>query len=185
MRKVYVGIDNGVSGSIGIVCTESGVVGPELTKPPTFSQQDYVKTKRNITRIDHRKLHRQLKQMMQEAGKMMCDDFLVLIERPMINPMRFRATVSACRALEATLIAIERLKLPYQYIDSKEWQSALLPHVKATTKTGKKNAGRNKQTKELSRQVGLRLFPTLERQISRHGDADGLLIAEHARRKQL
>ena len=51
----------------------------------------------------------------------------VMIERPMVNPTRFAATISAIRCLEATELLLEELRIPYQFIDSKEWQKALLP----------------------------------------------------------
>ena len=48
--KFYIGIDNGVTGSIGIV-------GKDLTyynmvKTPVISGQDYTKAKKNISRVD-------------------------------------------------------------------------------------------------------------------------------------
>lgn len=89
----------------------------------------------------------------------------------MVNPGRFLATASALRACEATLIVIESLKIPYQWIDSKEWQKALLP-------SGLKGP----QLKKASKEIGLRLFPNIQ---LKHEDYDGLLIAEYARRQQL
>lgn len=84
----------------------------------------------------------------------------------MINPGRFRATVSAIRALEATLIIIEDLKLPYKYIDSREWQKALLP--KDLEK---------EELKKASLQIGKRMFPNIN--FDSFTDADGLLIAKY------
>ena len=97
----------------------------------------------------------------------------VLVERPMVNPTRFVATTSALRALEATLITLEMLNLPYQFIDSKEWQRDLLP----------KGIKGSEELKRASHDIGCRLFPTLNPNY--HADFDGLLIAEYGRRKGL
>lgn len=65
------------------------------------------------------RLHALLKPSAKEA--------FVLLERPMVNPGRFVATGSALRALEATVIVLEQLRLQPPYIDSNEGQKALLP----------------------------------------------------------
>ena len=99
---------------------------------------------------------------------------IAIVERPYANPTGFKATVSAMRALETTLIVLEMLDIPYQYIDSREWQKKFLP-------TGLKGT----ELKTASNQVGCRLFPYLRDKIVKQGDADGLLIAEYARRMNL
>ncbi|MDA3809619.1 MAG: hypothetical protein PF518_04730 [Spirochaetaceae bacterium] len=93
----------------------------------------------------------------------------------MVNPTRFTATLSAIRCLEATIIAFEMYDIPYQYCDSKQWQKELLPAgIKGTP-----------ELKKASADIGCRLFPEHEELIQKHGDADGLLIAEWARRMNL
>ena len=159
--KVFIGIDNGVSGSIGII-KETGEV--LWFKTPTKSELSYTKTKQNVTRIEGNLLYDILKPYMGEHVS-------VLIERPMVNPMYFKSTLSAVRALEATLIVVEMCKFSYSYIDSKEWQKALLPE-------GLKGP---EQLKPASLQIGRRLFPIIE--FGKFPDADGILIAEWARRK--
>jgi len=98
----------------------------------------------------------------------------------MVNPKRWVATQSALRAIEATLVIIESLRLPHQYIDSKEWQKELLPR-KLKKKKGSKETDK-KDLKLASISVGKRLFPGSERKAD---DCDGILIAEHGRRKKL
>ena len=162
--KLYIGIDNGVSGTIGAIYGDEVL----LIQTPVFSEQNYTKKKGNITRVDYHKLLvwiRDLKNTYNPAST------FCLIERPMVNPGRFAATISAIRALEATLLIIERLGLPYQYIDSREWQKALLP-------VGSKK----EQLKSDSMDMGIRLFPQFKEQIRKHKDADGLLMAEYCRR---
>jgi ribosome biogenesis protein Tsr3 len=93
----------------------------------------------------------------------------------MVNPGRFTATISAVRALEATLIVLEELDIAYDYIDSKGWQKDLLP-------LGLKSSD---QQKKASAEVGIRMFPQFKELITKHKDADGILIAEWARRNKL
>ena len=157
--KTYIGIDNGVSGTIGIIYPDAS----DFIKTPTKSEQNYTKTKGNITRINSVELESYLTGI---------TDCMALIERPMVNPKRFRATTSALRALEATLVVIEALGIPYAYIDSKEWQKALLP----------KGIKGSEELKRASKDIGIRLFPQHKELIEKHGDADGILMAEYARK---
>ncbi len=167
MTKGYIGIDNGVSGSIGLVTPR--VADNNLWPTPTKKEQSYTKKKQQITRVDFSALLAFLREL--PAG----DSPMVVIERPFNNPTGMKATTSAMRCLEATLIAIELMGWRYQYIDSKEWQKELLPKgIKGTS-----------ELKAASRDIGKRLFPNLEEQIDKQKDADALLIAEWARRNRL
>jgi hypothetical protein len=90
----------------------------------------------------------------------------------MVNPRAFVASMSALRALEATIICLEMRDIPYVYIDSKEWQrfffaSSLIGHG---------------DMKEASRTIGVAMFGNHATAINKHKDADGLLIAEYAKR---
>jgi len=167
--RVFLGIDNGVSGSIGVLIPEADSRA-DFIRMPTFSQQNYTKTKRNVTRIDHRRLNTILCRLGAKEPEEF--SFHIMLERPMVNPGRFQATASALRALEATLVVLERYRLPVQYVDSKEWQKVLLP-------SGLKGP---KELKKASADIGKRLFPQLSKQIDHQKDADGLLIAEFCRR---
>lgn len=160
----FVGIDNGISGSIGIVSPN----GTAFIATPTIKCKSYTKEEQNIHRIDWKELLKGLSDLPK-------DKTFVLMERPLVNPRAFKATQSALRALEATLICIEYNLLDFEYIDSKTWQrefisSAVIGHD---------------EMKEASMMVGLTLFPNNGMFIKRHKDADGLLIAEYARRKHL
>ena len=162
--KTYIGIDNGVSGSIGII--PSSGVGARLINTPTFSVFNYTKEARKITRVDTVSLISFLSRDVLESP-------FAIIERPMVNPARFQATQSALRALEATLIVLEGLNIPYQFMDSKEWQKSILPR-------GIKGSD---VLKAASLDIGKRLFPQFAKQFKK--DADGILIAEYARRERL
>ena len=159
--KAFAGIDNGVSGTIGIIFPDK----TEFYETPVRLEQSYTKKKQNISRI----IVKDLIYILDIEDF----DLMVLIERPMINGKRFKASMSAARALEATLNVLEMLEIPYQYIDSKEWQRELLP-------SGIKGS---ELLKKASLDIGCRLFPQHKELIQKHKDADGILMAEYCRRK--
>lgn len=162
MSKIWAGIDNGVSGSIGIVGEGIDAV---FTSTPTKKEQDYTKAKKIATRLDYSKF-------MELFSGLNKDDICVVMERPLVNPSRFVATASALRCHEAELIMIELLGCKHMFIDSKEWQKAMLP-----------KGCSGEELKKASLDIGNRLFPQFED--VKHPDRDGLLIAEYARRKNL
>lgn len=168
----FIGIDNGVSGSIGIIPS----CGASFTcKVPVKTVQDYVKKKAMVSRVDVEKLKDILGIVFEESvlynANRGDNNMIVSIERPMVNPTRFKASQSALRCLEATLIVVESLCLPYQFLDSKEWQRAMLP-----------SGVKGPDLKKASLDIGIRLFPHLEKEIVKQKDADGILIAEYTKR---
>lgn len=163
MSGCYIGIDNGVSGSIAIIRDGTALFSPV----PVKKEQNYTKAKGFITRIDVVALEVALRMWVGDERS----NVRVFLERPMVNPTRFKATTSALRALEATLICLERLHFSLEYVDSKQWQKTLLP---------KDCSG--PELKVASKDIGVRLFPELADAIRKHGDADSLLIAEWAKR---
>ena len=163
MSKVYIGIDNGTTGTIGI--TGDGIQ-PIIYHTPAKKEQNYTKKKDNITRLDAKGFA----EILSAYDK---NDVMVVMERPMVNPTRFKSTTSALRCFEAELTLIEHFGLPYCYVDSKDWQRILLP----------KGIKGSDEQKKASKDIGKRLFPSLAD--FKHTDFDGLLIAEYARRKNL
>lgn len=158
---VYIGIDNGVSGSIGIITSSNYF----FYKTPVFKQQDYTKKKKLITRINSNELFSILKEFEKKEVK-------IFLERPMINSLRFNASISAARACESTLNVIELLNFSYQWLDSKQWQRELLP-------AGVKTAI---ELKAASFDIGCRLFPKYKDFYKKQKDADGILITEWGKR---
>ena len=155
---IYIGINNGVSGSMGII-TE---LDSFFYLMPVKKELSYTKKKQFVSRIDGVELKKILQRFILSPT--------IALERPMVNPGRFKATQSAMRALEAVLIVIELLEIPYRYIDSKEWQKVLLP-------IGLKG---DVELKKASLDIGRRLFPQHANNFKK--DADGMLIAEYLRR---
>lgn len=164
MNRIIIGIDNGVTGTIGVI---NGKLGNAFIQVPVIKQQDYTKRKKSVNRINVPVLKRFFREQYIIPSDVMC-----LIERPMVNPTRFAATMSAIRALESVLTILEFLELPYVFIDSKEWQKALLP-----------KGIQKEELKKASHDIGIRMFPQFKELIYKHKDADGILIAEYGRTK--
>lgn len=163
--RTLIGIDNGTSGSIGIVGGDT----PLFIKTPKYMQQSYTKKKQNISRLDIKKFREFLVLNVDTSN---CK---AILERPLVNPGAFKTTMSAMRCLEAQLIVLEELNIPYEYVDSKEWQKVMLPNgTKGTS-----------ELKKASLDIGCRIFPMCSDVIKKQKDADGILIAEWARRKGL
>jgi hypothetical protein len=157
-NRAFIGIDNGVTGAITIL-SDSGVVLKHI-KTPVTNHLNYTKKKAFINRVNFITLRSEL------ANIAVSYDSFCMIERPMVNPMRWVASVSALRCLEATEILLEILQIPYQFIDSKEWQKALLP-----------SGLKKEELKKTADHVAKRLFPKIE-----IVNSDSLLIAEYCRR---
>jgi len=166
---IYIGIDNGVSGTIGVIEENGKVV--DFIKTPIITEQSCTKTKKNISRLNYNIFFSFIKNIAEQYS----NECRIFMERPLINSTRFDATISAVRCLEAQLIAIEQLDLFKDYVDSKCWQSTLLP-------SGIKGSP---ELKKASKDIGIRKFPQFKELINKHGDADGILITEYARLKKL
>lgn len=163
--KIYIGIDNGTSGSLGIIKGDQSV----FCKIPSKNGQDYTKKKKNVTRINVVGLH----DLFADHVFASQDGAMALIERPFVNPKMFNASLSGVRAMEAIITFLEAHSIPFAWIDSKEWQSVLLPQGTKGTP----------ELKKASMDIGCRLFPMHRALIEKHKDADGILIAEYCRRK--
>ncbi len=160
MKKLIIGVDNGVTGSWGVISSDF----TDFFVVPTFKHRKYTKKAQNVSRIDLKELSKRLakyKEICQTS------EMIAVLERPMINPQRFQASTSALRAWEATLIFFEQNDIEYVYIDSKEWQKKMF------------NLGGigSKELKESSLAIGNKLFPEYENH--KHKDRDGLLIASY------
>jgi hypothetical protein len=120
------------------------------------------KTGKVIKRVDHYELELAL-------APFLSDPCAAYIERPFTGgPMMINTSLLAARAYEAVIIVMERLGIGWHRVDSREWQSAMLPGVKGSA-----------ELKKASRLRGIQLYPALATAIKHHGDADGLLMAHH------
>lgn len=163
MSKIYIGIDNGTTGTIGIVGDD---IESRLYIVPTKKEQNYQKTAKNISRLDYAKFL----ELFKDYDK---NNITAILERPLNNPTRYNSTMTAMRCFEAELIVLEMSGIRFMFIDSKEWQKELLP----------KGISGSEDLKKASLDIGNRLFPQFKD--VKHKDRDGILIAEYARRKNL
>jgi len=171
--KTYIGFDNGVSGSVGIVSDIPA--NAVFFKIPTMREKDYQKVdgikrkkEKYINRIDFFTLAHELKQHVPDL-----DNCFALIERPFTNPEKYYTSISAAMSLEAVRITLNLLGIKrdrYDFCDSKEWQKVLLPGTKGS-----------ESLKKWSKIIGEKLYPTL----CFTGDADGLLIAHYAKLRRM
>lgn len=162
--EYIIGIDNGVTGGLAILpLNRDSPVDFILSKQYVKKVRDYTKKEKNISRIDVKKLNQILQKYESKA--------IAILERPMINPTRFVASISASRSLEATLVVLESLNIDYIFCDSKEWQKYFF-----------KNDIEN--TKILSKKYGKEFYPQYEKLIENQ-DADALLISLWAKSKLL
>lgn len=161
--KTWIDIDNGVTGTIGII---NDVGSVKCYQTPVERRLDYTKKAKWLNRLDACTFYFILQDC---VGAELGGQRIVVIERPMVNPQRWNASLSAIRCLEAQLTLLELMSIQYRFIDSREWQRGLLP------------SGLEKEDlKRASLEVGKRLFPQVD--FTGFHDADGLLIAEWARR---
>lgn len=157
---ITLGIDNGTTGSIGIITPK------DIRFMETPAMKSYLgKARREIKRVDHKTFI----QLILELGASFPEEEInAFIERPYTGQF-VNAMLPGQRAFEAILVCLEQQGIPYDVIDSKTWQKAILgPEIKGSD-----------ALKEASRKKGCQLYPDLSDIINDHGDADGLLIAHH------
>lgn len=156
--KTTIGIDNGPTGSIGIICPHGEIFEPM----PAMDSLHYGKKGTISKRLDWKEL-RDL--IVNTVG----DDkpCLAFVERPFTGQF-VKTAISAARFFEATLIVLEDLGIGYRTIDSKVWQKPILGDVKGSA-----------NLKKASRLRGIEMYPEHATAIKQQKDADGLLIAHH------
>ena len=159
--------DNGTTGTIGWICSPPMV--EDMIEVPVKKRASFHKSPRSTTVIDIDALEKALRDMLDRAKVKPCD-VIAYRERPMINPKRWQASMSASRADEAETIVLERMGIEYHYVDSKAWQRHILPS------SGKKGTTSDILKAE-SKDIGCKMFKHLSTIINKHGDADGILGA--------
>ena len=163
MAKAILFIDNGCTGTMALFT--GTFASAYFTKTPcrTGKKFDTHREQKSVTRLDAKRFWEILQVMKGWTEK----EILVVRERPMINPARFQATLSAVRCDEAQTLALEKAGLPWIYCDSQDWQKPLLESFHKGSEALKKE----------SMELGVKLFPQYSELITKHGDADSLLGA--------
>jgi hypothetical protein len=173
--KITIGIDNGTTGSIGIIVQDEHKTEAMFMETPS-KMSILGKKERHIRRIDHfllRELITSLALLPSVTLKNGNQSAIIhaYIERPFTG--RFMgAVLPAQRSFEAVLIILEQLSIPYTVVDSKEWQKSQLPEIKGS-----------KELKAASCELGRAKWLDLAAMVLKHGDADGLLIADYYHNK--
>lgn len=172
---VIFGLDNGSTGTISCIDTEYKLLS--FRKTPAKVELDYTQDIKYINRIDTIELKKWFESNIKKLNK---DKrvTIVILERPMKNPTRFEQSISACRAFEATLIVLEELGLDYIVIDSKEWQHYFFG--KNTTNIDLKFESMKKGIDLIKNNYShIKIYNNVVEEITKHGDADSLLICQY------
>lgn len=174
--ELIIAFDNGVTGTVTFNFNDEWY----FMKTPVREVANYQKKGKNINRIDIKKLSLKFIELFQNREDISNID--IYIERPFTNKSAIysNAVASGMRAHEAIEIFCDMITdwkyksiVNRHYVDSKEWQ--LFYNI----------CGTHLHTKPLSEKKGIELFPQLSEQISRHGDADSLLMANYFYQKRL
>lgn len=163
--KTVIFIDNGNTGSMGWY----GEAGSGFCLVPVKTRMSHHVKPHKIKAVDGPALSCIISDIIKDTGHG-GEGVIVCRERPMINPRRWKASLSASRADEAETIILEAAGIPFIYVDSKTWQHGTLPS------SGTKGVT-SSTLKAESMAEGLRLFPEFSALIKKHKDADGILGA--------
>ena len=163
--KTVIFIDNGNTGSMGWY----GEGGSGFCLVPVKTRMSHHIKPHKIKAVDGPALSCIISDIIKQAGHGV-EGVIVCRERPMINPRRWKASLSASRADEAETIVLEAAGVPFIYVDSKTWQRGTLPSSGAKGVT-------SSTLKAESMAEGLRRFPEFSALTKKHGDADGILGA--------
>lgn len=174
---IYVGIDNGVSGAIAYYKDDKMYV----CQLPVKSVQNYTKKVEFVNKLDFVELKKIFQNILSYGQQIK-----VLWERPFCNSKMFNASLSSMLSYQTTLDVFAELQIAYDMVDSKTWQTKLLP--KGIYKITQDKNGRNrikadrKMLKKASIDTANRLYPYL--QIKKDGQADAVMICEYLRQKE-
>lgn len=162
-QTATIGIDNGSTGSIGIII---GNVVSHFGPIPTRPCLHYGKKGSISMRLDREAL----KTIILDHAKYQTEIVPIMrafVERPFTGKF-INAVIPAHRFFEATIITLEEMSIGYEVVDSSEWQHNVLGTIKGSAKL-----------KTASKLRGLQLYPDFAAPIRAQKDADGLLIAHH------
>lgn len=170
LNTVFIGIDNGSTGSIGL--QEYSFTGVRTRAvfmlTPVHMIQDYQKRAKRISQLRMAYLRKLFRKYKDEQAW----EIHIAMERPFTGKFQ-SATVCAARIHQQYLDLFEFMKLPPpNIIDSGQWQKKFLP------KGAKKDA-----LKVTSAELGARRWPKYAAIMKTHKDADGMWISEWMRKE--
>jgi len=156
-----IAIDNGVSGAVAL----RSPYFLDFFPTPVYNDLEYTKKQQFLNRLDQPLFYQPLALACSQAATV-----YILLERPMINFRRFKQSMSAIRCLEAQLTVLQQLEkeygnIFYRYIDSKEWQGAMIPRASG------------EGLKDASTALAIKHFPEFHPQLMKSdGDAPVMLL---------
>lgn len=190
MSKEYIlAIDNGATGSFTILDTKGKLVAfehvpsfqlPSWKKPKSTKTKSGKKSKTvkqsHFTVIDINALQKKLVSYLNTVSNVKC-----YLERPAVgfSGWGIWTSLSGFASWVAVQYVLLALKIPYETVDSKEWQDALIPQ--ATGKNNKeylkslKRGERNKLLKKASDALAKEMFPEIT--LKELGDGDSVCMA--------
>jgi len=165
---IYIGMDNGSTGTVGIVNTDRTIC--DFFNTPIIKELSYNTTsKKFVSELDIEVFSNRVKGLIGDSK----EPIFAILERPFSNGQAmYRNSVKL--AYGFFVLQKQSMKLMgigYEVMDSKKWQKKILPP--GTTSSG--------DLKRASKDIGIRLYPQFKTIMTRQGDADGMLIAEYAR----
>lgn len=177
--QLVIGLDNGATGTICAIIPQMKYL--DFIQTPSIISLDYPKDIQYINRVDTEKITKWIKKNIKKAKNFYKTEIktIIIMQRPMVNPQRFKQSGHALRAFQATIIALQNLKLDYVIIDSKKWQhyffgkNTMLIDLKAQSMKKGLQILNNYKIKKANKEV-------MSDVIRKHGDADGMLICQFA-----
>lgn len=182
--KLVFGLDNGATGTVCSIIPQMKYLN--FIQTPSIISVDYPKDIQYINRVDIDNLTKWMKKSIKKAEKFYKQPIksIVIMQRPMVNPQRFKQSGNALRAFEATIIMLENLKIEYIIIDSKKWQhyffgkNTLMLDLKAQSMKKGLQILNNYKIRAKDKKI-------MSDVIKKHGDADGMLICQFAVEKMI
>lgn len=175
MSKLYLGIDNGSTGSYTFLNGNGELL---CFKPvPTFKLKKWTTSSKqgHITVIDIESLKRELELIIKDKN---IDEIVCNIERPAVgfSGWSIWTSLSGVVAWVSVQYVLISLGIKYNTIDSKQWQKLLIPQALGKKDSKKKKRGeRNKYLKIESDKLARELFPDIT--LKNSGDGDSINIA--------
>lgn len=182
MAKYVLSIDNGTTGSFCIMDIKTKEV-VAFVSVPTFKIDKWTKAKKDkktghFTVVDVQQLKYALLNLPIEING---ENIKCYIERPAVgfSGWGIWTSLSGMAAWVAVQYALREFKIPYETVDSKEWQSHLIPQAMGVNNKAymkKLKAGeRNKLLKEASDKLAKKLYP--KGIYPKSGDGDSVNMA--------
>lgn len=173
--NLVIGIDNGTTGTMCSWILEKGL--KDFIETPSKRVLNYQKQINYIDRLDHDLFQNWIKNQIKSAKSIYKSEIkvIIILERPMVNPKRFDASLMAVRTFESTLVILQQMNLNYIVIDSKQWQHYFFG--KETTFIDLKFESLKKGLEVIDEYKNL---DNIKQLIKKHGDADALLITKFA-----